>query len=60
MPCIVLYKDALTQDSQTTAIYQGNFNSIQNILDFLVVQSLDTVSIYREEIAYRLFAGPIR
>ena len=40
-------------------MYKQNFTDAEDILEFLQLNSLDTVSVYDEDLAFRLFAGSI-
>lgn len=64
MPSLILYNyfdDENDFDENSTVIkYDGKLTDGDEIMNFCQLNSLPLVTIYSEETAFRLFAGPVQ
>jgi hypothetical protein len=60
MPCLLLYHGRESMHKERSIKFEGDMGKMKEILDWLVVESLEKVVMYSELYAYRLFAGPVK
>lgn len=60
MPSLILYHPGGSSHPEKAIRYSGKMTSMKDMVDWLVLNSLEPVSIFSEVIAYRLFAGPVK